>query len=153
MKKFLRKKKNFLKSKTINNLMFNGKKTTGEKIILKFAKFAQKTSNKKFTTLLQSAIINSTPVFSVNTQIVKKGKKKVEKVVPSFLQNHSLRIKSSLLFLKNAAEKDKKVSSFYKMLAYETIKSSDLEGYSVNKKVEVQKQVLVNKRYWSKFKW
>ena len=153
MKKLLNKKKLFLKNKTINGLMISGKKTTGEKILLKFAKSLQKLNNKKFMTVLQSAIINVTPVFSVNTQIVKKGKRKAEKHVPSFLQNHSSRVKSSLNFFKNSVAKDKKTASFYKMLSKEVLNSAHANSSSVNKKAEVQKQVLLNKRYWSKFKW
>ncbi len=59
-----------LKTKIINTLMISGKKNTGEKILLKFAKRLQKSSKKNFKSLVQLAIINSTPTFKLNEQIV-----------------------------------------------------------------------------------
>jgi len=153
MRKFLSKKKLFLKDKTINLIMTRGKKTTGEKILLKFVKSFQKSNKKKFITLFQSAIINTTPIFSVNTQVVKKGKRKSTKDVPSFLSSHNSRISTSLNFFKQSVVKDKKTGNFYKMLAKEVLNSSYAISVSVAKKNEVQKQVLLNKRYWSNFKW
>jgi ribosomal protein S7 len=153
MRKFLNKKNLFLKDKTINLIMKRGKKTTGEKILLKFVKSFQKSSKKKFIALFQASIMNTTPVFSVNTQVVKKGKRKFTKDVPSFLSNHSLRISNALSFLKQSVNKEKKTGHFYKMFAREVLASSLSNSSSTLKKNEVQKQVLLNKRYWSNFKW
>jgi ribosomal protein S7 len=153
MRKFLDKKKLFLKNKTINVFMKSGKKKTVEKILLKFVKTFQKSNNKKFTALFHSAIINTTPVFSVNTQVVKRGKRKTTKDVPSFLSNHSTRISNSINFFKQSVIKDKKTAHFYKMLAKEVLNSSSTNSNSIVKKTDLQNQVLLNKRYWSNFKW
>lgn len=153
MRKPLNKKILFLKDKTVNEFMESGKKPTGEKILLKFVKSFQKQNRKNFKSLLQFAIINATPVFSVNTQVVKKGKKKAINEVPIFLSNHSIRIRNSLKFFKQSATKEKKTSHFYKLLSKEVLNSSKLNSVSITEKNDLQKQVLKNKRYWSNFKW
>ena len=68
-----------LKNKIINTLMESGKKKTGEKILLKFLKLLQKSTDKNFKVLLQSAIIHSTSTFKLNEQSIKKGKRKAKK--------------------------------------------------------------------------
>lgn len=153
MRKFLKNKKLFLKKKTTNILMKSGKKKTVEKVLLKFVKIFQKFNNKKFETLFHYSIINTTPVFFVNTRVVKKGKKKSIKDVPSFLLNDSVRIKNSIHFFKESVIKEKKNGHFYKMLAREVLNSSSTSSTSITRKSEVQNQVLLNKRYWSNFKW
>ena len=152
MRKPLNKKVLFLKDKTINEFMKNGKKLTGEKILLKFVKSFQKQNRKNFKSLLQVAIINITPVFSINTQIIKKGKRKSTNEVPVFLSNDLIRIRNSLKFFKQSAIKEKK-ASFYKLLSKEVLNSAKSDSISIAEKNELQKQVLKNKRYWSNFKW
>jgi ribosomal protein S7 len=142
-----------LKTKIINILMINGKKTTGEKILLKFAKKLQKSNNKHFKNLMQLAIVNSTPTFQLNEQIVKKGKRKAVRSTPSFITTDSSRIMSALKLLKRAVEKNKSSNKFYENFVDEVLMASNLKGQSVDKKTELQKQVLVNKRYLSKFRW
>jgi ribosomal protein S7 len=68
-----------LKNKIVNTLMKSGKKKTGEKILLKFLKSLQKSTDKNCKVLLQSAIINSTPAFKLTEQSIKKGKRKAKK--------------------------------------------------------------------------
>jgi ribosomal protein S7 len=73
MIKSLRKNKtSYLKTKIVNTLMKSGRKTTGEKILLKSLKSLQKSTNRKFKTLLHSAIVNSASAFKVNEQVSKK---------------------------------------------------------------------------------
>ena len=153
MRKPLNKKVLFLKDKTVNEFMKNGKKLTGEKILLKFVKSFQKQNRKNFKSLLQVAIINATPVFSINTQIIKKGKRKVTNEVPVFLSNHSSRVRNSLKFFKQSVLKEKKNSSFYKLLSKEVLNSAKFDSISIAEKNDLQKQALKNKRYWSNFKW
>ena len=76
------KKRKSIKNKIINTFMISGKKEIGEKILFKFAKNLQKfkTNKKKFIIILQLVIINTTPTFSINEQIVKQGKKKLLKL-------------------------------------------------------------------------
>ena len=153
MRKPLNKKNLFLKDKTVNEFMRNGKKLTGEKILIKFVKSFQKRNRKNFKSLLQVAIINVTPVFSINTQIIKKGKRKYINEVPVFLQNHSARIRNSLKFFKHSTLKEKKTSHFYQLLSKEVLNSAKFDSLSIVEKNDLQKQVLKNKRYWANFKW
>ena len=131
----------------------SGKKKTGEKILLKFVKAFQKLNNKKFISLFQLAIINVTSIFSLKTQVVKKGKRKVTKDVPSFFSDHSFRVSNSLNLLKRSVVKDKKTAYFYEMLVKEVLNSSSLNSSSVLIHNEVQNKILLNKRYWSNFRW
>ena len=150
------KKRKSIKNKIINTFMISGKKEIGEKILFKFAKNLQKfkTNKKKFIIILQLVIINTTPTFSINEQIVKQGKKKIIKTVPFFLSNHSNRINNSLNIIKKLVISDKKESYFYKMFAKEVFNSFLLNNsHSIIKKTDLQKQVLLSKRYWSSFKW
>jgi len=142
-----------LKTKVINTLMLQGKKKTGEKILLKFAKRLQKSSDKNFKHLFQLAIINSTPTFKLNEQIVKKGKRKAVRITPSFIANDSLRIMTSLKFIKTTVSKNKKSIQFYESLSEEILASAVLKSQAVDKKNDLQKQILINKRYLSKFRW
>ena len=126
---------------------------TGEKILLKSAKRLQKSSNKNFKHLLQLGIINSTPTFKLNEQIVKKGKRKAVRITPSFIVNDSLRIMTSLKFIKMSVSKNKKPVQFYESLSDEILASGILKSQAVDKKNDLQKQILLNKRYLSKFRW
>jgi len=152
--KFFKKNKTFnLKVKMINTLMINGKKKTGEKILLKFAKLLYKSNTKSFKNLVHLAIINSTSTFKLNEQIIKKGKRKVIKSTPSFILNESIRIMTSLKFIKNAVVKNRNSICFYKSFVNEVLGSSQLKSQSVDQKNQLQKQILINKRYLSRFRW
>ena len=142
-----------LKAKIINVLMLSGKKSTGEKILLKSAKKLQKLTNKHFKTLIQMAIINSTSTFKLNEQIVKKGKRKSVRSVPSFVATDQFRVMLSLKLIKNASVKGKGSNEFYESLANEILQASSLKGQSINTKTDLQKQILANKRYLAKFYW
>jgi ribosomal protein S7 len=142
-----------LKQKIVNTLMKSGKKKTGEKIILKFLKSLQKSTNKNFKLLLQSAIINSTSTFKLNEQSIKKGKRKAKKNIPSFIISDSLRIITALKLIKKVSARNRNSNYFYQSLTAEVLLSSALKGRSIDQKNELQKQILINKRYLSKFRW
>lgn len=146
--------KNFdLKAKLGNILMISGKKKTGEKILLKSVKRLQKSIGKNLRTFVQLSIVNTTSTFKLNEQVVKKGKRKAVRVTPSFIPNDSLRLTTSLKFLKMGASKNRKAVSFYEKFTDEILASFTLKGHAVEKKNEVQKEILTNKRYLSKFRW
>jgi len=154
MIKSLRKNKtSYLKRKIVNTLMKSGRKTTGEKILLKSLKSLQKSTDKNFKTLLHSAIINSASAFKVNEQAVKKGKRKAIKTIPSFIISDSLRITTALKLIARVSSKNKNSDFLYKKLVAEILSSSALKGRSIDEKNETQKQILLNKRYLSKFRW
>jgi ribosomal protein S7 len=142
-----------LKDKIINVSMKKGKKHTGEKILLKFSKLLQKSTKKNFQNLVQLALVNSTPAFKLNEQAMKKGKRKSKKVIPSFIVKDSLRIMTALKFVTSVAYKNKRSISFYKSLVKEVLASSYLKSQSIEHKNKLQTQVLLNKRYLSKFRW
>ena len=142
-----------LKTKIINVLMVSGRKSTGEKILLKSVKKLQKLSTKHFKTLVQMAIINSTSTFKLNEQIIKKGKRKTVRSVPSFVVTDQFRTMLSLKLIKNAALKSKGSNEFYESLSNEVLMASSLKGQSINIKTDLQKQILANKRYLAKFHW
>jgi ribosomal protein S7 len=141
------------KTKITNIVMTSGKKNTAEIILLKFAKKLQKSSDKRFKTLVQLALINSTFTFKLNEQTVKKGKKKTVKNIPSFITTNSSRVILSFKVFKTVAIKNKKSNYFYESLSEEILMASNLKGQIVDKNVDLQKQVLANKRYLSKFHW
>jgi ribosomal protein S7 len=148
-----RKNAMIFKNKIVNVFMKNGKKHTSEKILLKSSKLIQKSSRKNFKNLAQLAIINTTSAFKLNEQVMKKGKRKSTKVTPSFIINDSLRVMTALKFIKNTVQKKKNSISSCKNLSNEILASSLLKSQSIEQKTKLQTQILLNKRYLSKFKW
>jgi ribosomal protein S7 len=142
-----------VKNQIVNNFMKNGKKYTGEKILLKLSKSLQKSTQKNFQSIIQLAIINITPAFKLNEQITKMGKRKSKEMVLSFIVKDSLRIMNALKSIKNVVQKDKSSSSFSKKLSREVLAASALEGLSVEQKTKLQNQILLNKRYLAQFRW
>jgi ribosomal protein S7 len=142
-----------LQNKIVNIFMKNGKKRTGEKILLKSAKLLHKSTTKSFQHLVQLVLINITPVFKLNEQAVKKGKRKAQKIVPSFIVKNSLRIMTALKFLKESVVKDRTQVGFHKSLAKEILAASSLKGQSIERKNSLQTQAILNKRHLSKFRW
>ena len=151
--KLRRKNTTNFKNKIVNVFMKNGKKHTGEKVLLKSSKLIQKSSRKNFKNLVQLAIINTTSTFKLNEQIMKKGKRKSKKITPSFIIQDSLRVMTALKFIKNIVQKKKNSMSSYKNLSNEIVASSLLKSQSIEQKTKLQTQILLNKRYLSKFKW
>jgi len=97
--------------------------------------------------------MNVTPTFKINKQSSKRGKRKVEKEIPAFVKNDSLRTVLSANFLVSASLKNKDLKTFYRKLAQEVIKTSLQKSKSMEQKTEIQKQVLMQKRYLLKFRW
>jgi ribosomal protein S7 len=129
------------------------KKHTGEKILLKFSKSLQKSTQKNFQNILQLAIVNLTPAFKLNEQTMKNRKKTSKKIILSFIMKDSLRVMTALKFIKNTAQKDKSSNSFFKRLSEETLGASLMKGLSIEQKTKLQNQILLNKRYLAKFRW
>jgi ribosomal protein S7 len=142
-----------LKNLIVNVFMRNGKKHTGEKILLNVSKALQKSTNKKFQSLVQLAIINSTPAFKLNEQTMKKGKRKSKKIIPSFILKDSLRIMRALKSLKTIASNYRTSNSYYKSFGKEILDSASFKGQSAEQKSKVLNQILLNKRYLAKFRW
>lgn len=142
-----------VKNQIVNSFMKNGKKHTGEKILLKLSKSLQKSTQKNFQTIIQIAIINLTPAFKLNEQTMKKGKRKSKKMILSFIVKDSLRVMNALKFIKDVAQKDKSSGSFSKRFSKEVLGASALKSASIEQKTKLQNQILLNKRYLAKFRW
>jgi ribosomal protein S7 len=142
-----------IKNQIVNSFMKNGKKYTGEKILLKFSKLLQKSTQKNFQTVIQLAIVSITPAFKLNEQILKKGKRKSKKTILSFIVKDSLRIINALKSIQSVAQKDKNFKSFFIKFNKETLNASNPNGLSIEQKTKMQNQILLNKRYLAKFRW
>ena len=141
------------KNHIINIIMKNGKKRTGEKILLKSLKSLQKSTQKNFQNLIQFAIVNSTSTFKLNEQTMKKGKRKSKKVTPSFITKDTLRVMTAIKSLIAGAVKDKSSINFYESFKKEVLDASSFRGNSVEQRSKLQAQILVKKRYLAKFRW
>jgi ribosomal protein S7 len=143
-----------LKKKFVNILMNRGNKRTSENILTKSLKLLQKSTTKNHISLIQMSVINATPIFKVNEQSLKKGKRKSKKETPIFIASDSLRIMLALKFIRRASTKKQTSVNFYKTLTNELLDASSLDNsQSVEQKNELQKKTLLNKRYLSKFRW
>jgi ribosomal protein S7 len=142
-----------LKQKLTNAMMKHGKKKTAEKILIKSLKLIQKLNKKNHKNLIKDSIINVTPTFKINKQSSKRGKRKVEKKIPAFVKKNSLRTVLSVNFLVSASLKNKDLKTFYGKLAQEVIETSFQKSKSIEQKTEIQKEVLMQKRYLLKFRW
>lgn len=142
-----------LKQKMINSMMKHGEKKTVEKIVKKSLKLIQKSDKKNHLSLLKHSIINSTPTFKINLQSKKRGKRKTKKEIPTFISNDSLRMVSSFNFLSENSLKNKELKNFYKKISKEIISTSLQKSSSIEQKNEIQKQVLMQKRYLLNFRW
>ena len=148
------KKKIEIKNKIINHIMTNGKKKTSEKILLSSLKQLQKYSQKQSKKLIQLAIINSTPIFKLHKIRNKKQKKRNKKVreIPAFISNSHTRISLAIQFIL-ATTKKQKTNEFYVKLKQKVLENVQQKGLAVGLKNDSQKQVLLNKRYFTYYKW
>ena len=154
MIKLLKKNKaQYLQNKIVNILMKNGKKNTSEKILIQSLKSLQKSTAKNPIAVIQTAIINSTSTFKVSEQSVKKGKRKAIKTIPSFILGDSLRITAAFKLMKKTSIKNKNSNHFYQSLFTEFLSTASLKSQTIDQKNNVQRQILMNKRYLTKFKW
>ena len=141
-----------IKNKIINHLMLDGKKKTGEKILLKSFKELQKYSKKQSKKLIKLAVIFSTPIFKVHKITNKKRKKKNVKEIPTIITAKKARISLAIKFILNTL-KNKKSNYFYTEFNKEILLNVKNEGSAIQIKNEVQKQVLLKKHFFSYYRW
>lgn len=135
------------------SLLNNGKKGTSEKIIKKSIKQIQKQSNINHKLLIKKAVIFSICIFKIEKQSNKKGKRRIIKEIPSFINNKNTRKNKSLKNIKNSSIKNKELNNFYKKFSNEILLTCDKKSESINNRNNVNKQVLSKKRYLNKFRW
>ena len=142
-----------IKQRICNISLNNGNKKTSEKNVLKTLKKLQKLSKKQHTNIISLAIKNSTPAFKMNKQKLKKIKKKSNQEIPTFIQNNFLRINLSLKYIILNSRKRSESNSFYFKLSNEILESSILKSSSIEQKTELQKQILMQKNLFFKYRW
>ena len=146
-------KLNTTKNRILNTIMIDGKKKTAEKILLKSFKNLQKKSSKKTSNILSFAVKNSTPSFKMNHQKLKKKKRKTLQEIPTFIRNDFFRINLSLKLIVLNSKKKINSSSFFEKLTEELLNSTNFKSSSVAQKVELQKQILLKKNLFFKYRW
>ena len=141
-----------IKNKIFNHLMKSGKKNTSEKILSNTAKKIQKESKKQFKKIIQTVVINSIPLFRINTIIKKKKKRKKSiKEIPSFIKKNSTKISMGIKFIILSARKySLKIANNLKQ---EILDVSNNEGLTLKRKEELQKKVILNKNYLLYYRW
>lgn len=146
-------KKNFLiKSKIINHILKNGKKNSGEILLLKSFKKLQKSSKKQTSKLVQLSIINSTPIFKLHKSSIKKNKRnKKVRETPTFIVNPNIRTSMSIKFI--LLNKEKKSNNFQTELTKKILLTSNYKDDSIVLKNELQKKVVLNKKYLKYYRW
>lgn len=142
-----------VKTKLLNHLTKNGEKKTSEKILFKSFKKLQKDSTKSTKDILKTALVLSTPVFKVHVIENKNQRKKNRKIkkIPYFIVNNSSRISLAIKFIMKSI--NNKFKPLYSKLQNEILLTSQQKGDSINFKKELQKQVLINKKYFNFYKW
>ena len=144
-----------IKNKLINHLLLNGKKETGEKNLLKSLKELQKNSNKNSNNIFQLALIHSTPIFKLHKITNKHKKKKSEKFkeIPGLVKNKNIRTSLAIKFILINAKKKEGSLNFPKKFNKEILSNAENQGFSIQIKNNLQKDVLKKKRYFLYYKW
>lgn len=143
-----------VREKMANIFLINGNKKTTEKLILKSVKELQKRSNKKTSDILKKSFIDTAPFFRVNSQKMRKGKRKSVRDIPKFIENSTGRqafaVKNFKKVLNNSASSVK----LYQKFSQEIIEVlSSASSKSLVNKSSLYGQVLNNKRYLLNFRW
>jgi ribosomal protein S7 len=141
-----------IKTKIINHQLIRGEKKTSENSLLKSFKELQKHSNKNSTKLVQLAIMYSLPIFKLHRITQKKKRRKQVREIPAFILNEKARISLAIKFI-IASVKKKATESFYVKLKQEILLNSQNKGGAVDVKSELQKQVLLKKRFFRYYRW
>lgn len=136
----------YTKNKMINHLILNGKKETGEKLLLRTLKEFQRTSFKQSKKLINMGIILSAPIFKLH-KIKNKKKAKSSKEIPAIINNKKSRISLSIKFILMGL-KQKALKHFYIALYEEIILNIKTQGLAISIKNNIQKQALLRKNFF-----
>jgi ribosomal protein S7 len=148
----MKKLKLEIKDKIISHLLVNGEKKTSENSLLKSFKELQKQSNKSTKKLVQLAIMYSLPIFKLHKMTQKKKRKKQVREIPAFILNEKARISLAIKFI-IASVKKKTADHFHVKLKHEILLNSQNKGDAASVKSELQKQVLLKKRFFRFYRW
>ena len=148
-----KKKKLKITHRIYNNSLNNGNKKTVEKNLLKSLKKLQRISQKNCLNILLLAIKNSTSALKINKQKMKKRKKNKIQEVPTFVKDNFLRLNLAIKHLIINSKKRSESTNFYNKFAKEALETAYLKSFSINKKAELQKQILLKKNLFFKYRW
>jgi ribosomal protein S7 len=142
-----------IKTKLLNQLTKNGKKQTSEKILLKSFKKLQKKSIKETKEIIKTSLVLTTPLFKVHVIENKKQRKKNRKIkkIPYFILNNYSRISLAIKFIMKSIKN--KSEPLHSKLENEILLTSQQKGDSINFKKDLQKQVLINQKYFNFYRW
>lgn len=139
-------------NKIINHLLVEGKKCTGEKILLKSFKDLQKNSKKQSKKILELAIVLASPTFKLHTLTKKKRKKKKGKEIPAFISKIKIRISLAVKNIMITAKK-KNENSTYLNLKDELLVVAQGKGKTLELKQKDQEQILTKKHLLRYYRW
>jgi len=148
----MQKTKVEIKNKIINHLLVDGKKKTSEKSLLKSFKELQKQSTKNSKKLTQLAILLALPIFKVHKIANKKKRNKQVREIPAFILKERARVSLAIKFIL-ASIKKRTPNKFYIKLKQEILLNSQNKGEAILMKDELQKQVLLKKRFFRYYRW
>jgi ribosomal protein S7 len=148
----MKKLKQEIKNKIISHLLVNGEKKTSENSLLKSFKELQRHSSKSSKKLVQLAIMYSLPVFKLHKMTQKKKRRKKVREIPAFILNEKARVSLAIKFI-IASVKKKATGNFYMKFKHEILLNSQNKGSAADVKNELQKQVLVKKRFFRFYRW
>jgi ribosomal protein S7 len=142
-----------IKKKLLNQIMKNGEKKTSEKNLMQSFKTLQKNCGKETKELLKLAIIYSIPIFKLHIIKNKKLKKKKRKTkeIPLFITNSQYRISAAIKFILTAVKIAPR--KFFTSFSKEILLNSQKKGDAIKIKNDLQKHVLINKRYFKFYRW
>jgi len=143
------------RNKITNLLTVSGQKCTGEKILLESIKELQKDSKKQHHELLKLALVHSIPILKLHEISNKKRKNKRKakvKQIPAFIPYIKKSIALAIRLIVTST-KSKSPDMFFTKLKQEILLSAQSKGFSVNKKNELQQQVLLHARLFKYYRW
>jgi ribosomal protein S7 len=136
--------------------MFNGKKQTSEKILLKSFKKCQQSSKKQTKKIFQLALIYSAPLFKlheISHKKLKKRKKSKIRIIPAFMSKPFTRISLGIKYILTNISKQKAGQSFFNKLSKEIFLINTTKGNNLEIKKEIQKKTLLNKKRFKYYRW
>jgi ribosomal protein S7 len=141
-----------IKKKIVNHLLTHGKKKTSENSLLQSFKELQKHSNKDSKKLAQLALLLTLPVFKLHRIAQKKRKTKQVREIPAFILKEKARVSLAIKFIL-ASVKKKPTNKIYIDLKQEILLNAQNKGEAIKVKDELQKQVLLKKRFFKYYRW
>jgi ribosomal protein S7 len=142
-------------NKIVNHLMKNGEKKISEDILLKSIKELQKRSKKKSKNIFQLALSYLISVFKWHTVLNRKQKNRDKKIkeMAIFIEFKKIRISITIKFILANTQKVKKNSFYLKLKEEILLILSQPQSVIVQKKNELQKQVLFQKHFFLYYRW